>query len=446
VWQVELPDGLLPEQAALRLAREDGLTWLDGGLAHGREGRFSFVGAAPCEVRRACHGDDRPLALLRDLAMPPHEPASEGTLQPEQVPRWIGHVAYDAHGFERARFKHARTRRVPAVSFARFDALFAHDHESGRSFVVGDDREACARLEARLTAAAGTREQGEEHESLAFRVSGLEVTPAVDHLRAIERALTHIRDGDVYEINLARRFRGELRGSPLGLFLRMRRESPVPFGYFRQDAGVSVLGRSMERFLRYRARDRLLWTSPIKGTIARRGQDAAEAEALRSDDKERAEHAMVVDLMRNDLGRVAEIGSVQVEELMAVLPFAGLSHLVSTVLARARPELTLAELVELTFPPGSVTGTPKQRALELIEELEDAPRGVYTGALGFVDRAGGLSLSVAIRSAVVYDDQVEYFAGGGIVWGSDPARELAETELKAQVFLRPAAQGSSRIL
>jgi anthranilate/para-aminobenzoate synthase component I len=155
---------------------------------------------------------------------------------------------------------------------------------------------------------------------------------------------------------------------------------------------------------------------------------------------------MVVDLMRNDLGRVAEIGSVEVEELMAVLPFAGLSHLVSTVRATAQPQLTLAELVELTFPPGSVTGTPKQRALELIEELEDAPRGVYTGALGFIDRAGGASLSVAIRSAVVCDEQVEYFAGGGIVWGSDPERELAETELKAQVFLRPAAQGSSRIL
>jgi anthranilate/para-aminobenzoate synthase component I len=444
VWQVELPDGLLPEQAALRLAGEAGLAWLDGGLAHGREGRFSFVGAAPCEVRRAFHGDDRPFALLRDLTGPAHAPAAEGDLQPEEVPRWIGHVAYDAHGFERARFKHARGRRVPILSFARYEALFAHDHESGRSFVVGDDREACARLEARLTAAA--REQSAEHASLAFHVSGLEVTPAAHHLRAIERALTHIRDGDVYEINLARRFRGELRGSPLGLFLRMRRESPVPFGYFRQDAGVSVLGRSMERFLRYRVRDRRLWSSPIKGTIARRGQDAAEAQALRSDDKERAEHAMVVDLMRNDLGHVAEIGSVQVEELMAVLPFAGLSHLVSTVIAKARPELTLAELVELTFPPGSVTGTPKQRALELIEELEDAPRGVYTGALGFVDRAGGLSLSVAIRSAVVCDDQVEYFAGGGIVWGSDPARELAETELKAQVFLRPAAQGSSRIL
>lgn len=439
VWQRELPDGLLPEQAVLRLAGEAGLAWLDGGLAHGREGRFSFVAAAPCEVRRAFYGDDRPLSLLRDLTGPRRDEAPASGLCPEAVPRWIGHVAYDAHGDGRARFKHARSRRIPTVSFARYDALLAHDHESGRSFVVGDDREACARLQARLTA-GGAGSLGDE--ALAFHVGDLDVTPPARHVDAIGRALAHIRDGDVYVINLARRFRGSFAGSPLGLFLRMRRESPVPFGYFRQDAGVTVLGRSMERFLRYRARDRLLWSSPIKGTIARRGQDAAEAHALRSDEKEHAEHAMVVDLMRNDLGRVAEIGTVHVEELMAVLPFAGLAHLVSTVRATARPGLTLEELVELTFPPGSVTGTPKQRALELIEELEDAPRGVYTGALGFVDRAGGLSLSVAIRSAVVCDDQVEYFAGGGIVWGSDPQRELAETELKAEVFLRPAARGS----
>jgi para-aminobenzoate synthetase component 1 len=436
VWQRELPDGLLPEQAALRLRDEPGLAWLDGGLAHGREGRFSFVAAAPCEVRRAYQGDDRPLQLLRELACAEQD-ATPDALSPEDVPRWIGHVAYDAHGYEQARFKHARSRRVPTVSFARYDALFAYDHERSRSFVVGDDRDACARLEARLAGAA-------LDEALAFRVGEVEVTPATHHLKAIDSALSHIRDGDVYEINLARRFRAAFSGSPLALFLRMRRASPVPFGYFRQDAGVAVLGRSMERFLRYRARDRLLWSSPIKGTIARRGHDLAEAQALRSDAKEHAEHAMVVDLMRNDLGRVAEIGSVEVEELMAVLPFAGLSHLVSTVRATAQAELTLAELVELTFPPGSVTGTPKQRALELIEELEDAPRGVYTGALGFVDRAGGVSLSVAIRSAVVCDEQIEYFAGGGIVWGSDPERELAETELKAQVFLRPAAQASSQ--
>jgi anthranilate/para-aminobenzoate synthase component I len=204
---------------------------------------------------------------------------------------------------------------------------------------------------------------------------------------------------------------------------------------FVGDGDHAVLGRSMERFLRFRASDRALWTSPIKGTVARQGDGAAEENALRTNPKEHAEHAMVVDLMRNDLSRVSETGSVRVEDAFSVLPFAGLLHLISTVRGQARADLTFSRLIESTFPPGSVTGTPKESAMALIEQLEPSTRGIYTGAVGFVDRTGGLSLSVAIRTAVISAGEVEYFAGGGIVWGSDPARECAETELKAQVFL-----------
>lgn len=144
---------------------------------------------------------------------------------------------------------------------------------------------------------------------------------------------------------------------------------------------------------------------------------------------------MIVDLMRNDLGRIATIGTVEVEKPLLVEPFSGLYHLVSTVHCRTRDGVGLAEILEATFPPGSVTGAPKLRALEIIEELEQHPRGVYCGALGFIDRAGGLSLAVAIRTGVVRGGRVVYWAGGGIVEASDPARELAETELKARVFL-----------
>ena len=144
---------------------------------------------------------------------------------------------------------------------------------------------------------------------------------------------------------------------------------------------------------------------------------------------------MIVDLMRNDLGRVAKVGSVRVERLLEVEPYARLSHLVSTVTCGTREGTTLGEVLEATFPPGSVTGAPKARAMELIEELEPVPRGVYCGALGFVDRAGGASLAVAIRTAVARAGSVVYHAGGGLVVASDPARELAETELKARAFL-----------
>jgi para-aminobenzoate synthetase component 1 len=231
-----------------------------------------------------------------------------------------------------------------------------------------------------------------------------------------------------------RHWSAPLDGDPIALFAAMRRASPVPFGAYVEDAEWAVLARTMERFLRYEARDRSIETRPIKGTIARAGDDASEARALASDDKERAEHAMIVDLMRNDLGRIAEIGSVRAENVMDVEPYAGLSHLVSTVRATVRGGLDLPEILGATFPPGSITGTPKLRAMELIEALERAQRGVAFGAIGHVDRAGGMSLAVAIRTATVEGGRAWYAAGGGLVEASQITREIAETELKARVF------------
>jgi len=181
--------------------------------------------------------------------------------------------------------------------------------------------------------------------------------------------------------------------------------------------------------------------------------DAELAAGLRAHPKEHAEHVMIVDLMRNDLSRVAEPGSVRVPAPLCVEPYARLLHLVSTVTCRTRPDVTLAEVLGATFPPGSVTGAPKRAAIELIELLEPRPRGLYTGAIGFVDRAGGLSLAVAIRTAVIERDTLEYWTGGGIVSASDPRAELRETLLKAEVLrdalrmLEPSPRlGSSPLL
>jgi anthranilate/para-aminobenzoate synthase component I len=446
-----------PADAALRFARTPGLAWLDGGVEHGREGRFSYVATAPCELLESSITDPSPLAILKRLTRPveargsereptgkargserePREVAALGSssaaaLSADDIPYWVGHVSYDA-ALPLAQ-RRARPGSLPLVRFARYDAWYIFDHEQQCAYVAGDDERACERVLGRLQAPPVSEE------SLHYAAGEIEATPSALHGAAIAAALELIREGELYEINLARRFAAPFEGSALGLFLRLREASPVPLGYFVEGAQHAVLGRSMERFLRYRASDRALWTSPIKGTLAREGDDRAEADALRSDPKEHAEHAMVVDLMRNDLSRVCEVGSVSVSELMAVLPFRGLSHMVSTVRGRVRAEVDLHELLALTFPPGSVTGAPKERVMRAIGELEAAPRGLYTGCMGFVDRAGGCSLSVAIRTALVEGDVVSYFAGGGIVADSLPESELRETELKAQLFraaLRP---------
>jgi para-aminobenzoate synthetase component 1 len=419
VWVTQCASVTSPREAALRLARTPGLAWLDGGLEYGRDGRFSFVSSAPCASIRRAVGEPAPLSALS--ACGAADLSGAGPFAAADVPSWVGYVAYDLRA-------PGATAGAPALHFARHEAWYAFDHAQDTAYLVGDDEAACTRLAAKLRAPALAPP--------SFTAGALEATPADAHQAAIRAALALIREGELYEINLARRFRASFEGAPLGLFLRMREQSPVPLGFYFEAGEHALLGRSMERFLRLR--DGVLGTAPIKGTVARAGDDADEARALRADPKERAEHAMVVDLMRNDLSRVCEIGSVRIDELMSVQEFAGLSHLVSAISGRTRA--SVAEILEQTFPPGSITGAPKQRVVHAIAELEREPRGLYCGCYGFLDRAGGCSFAVAIRTAVVHAGWVDYFAGGGIVADSDPRRELAETELKAASFKAALAE------
>lgn len=408
-----------------------GVAWLDGdGI--GPQGRWSFLGCDPVEVHTAEEGDPNPFAALAGKLARDDDPRGRD-IDPEDVPAWIGLIEYDACfgardmlGLRTPR----RLRRQPTavVRFARYDALIAIDHRQHRAFLVGDDDDALDRMQARLHAIDARKPHA--------WASDIAAEDAEIHRDAIERALSAIARGELYQINLARRWTARFEGDPIALFIAMRKASPVPFGAYLERDGDCVLARTMERFLRWNAQSRIIETRPIKGTLARSGSDdRAEADALRTDEKERAEHAMIVDLMRNDLGRVAEIGSVQAIDVMEVEPYAALSHLVSTVRAKTKPELGIPDILTATFPPGSITGTPKLRAIEMIEALERHPRGAYCGAIGHIDRAGGLSLVVAIRTATITNGQLEYFAGGGLVEASIPAREVAETELKARVLL-----------
>lgn len=419
-------------QLASRVADLPGVCWLDGEAPH-PDGRFSFLGCEPVQRIESRAATPEPFDVLSQLENEPADlasPTDPNAPGPDEVPRFIGYVAYDAC-FAGSASRLARPAERPVLSFARYDALIAHNHRSGDRYVVGDDEQACERLLLRL------RRPPQE---LRARVGAVTATSREQHGAAIARALQHIAAGDIYQVNLARMWHADFEGAPLALWLAMREQGAVPLGFYYDDGARSMLGRTMERFVRWERSQRRLSTRPIKGTIARTGDcDAQDAAALRGDAKERAEHAMIVDLMRNDLGRVAEVGSVQVPEVMVVEPYAKLAHLVSTVTCTTRPDVTLRQVLNATFPPGSVTGTPKLRAMRVIESLEAVARDVYTGAVGYVDRQGGLSLAVAIRCAIVERGSVRYYAGGGIVEASQPDRELAETELKAQVFLRAVA-------
>ncbi|MFW2389479.1 MAG: anthranilate synthase component I family protein [Polyangiales bacterium] len=413
---------------ARRLRGERGFAWLDSNRSEARDGRYSFLSAWPSDEVRVEFGTEAPFAALRGLSRSGSDTNPDGP-RPCEVPAWIGYIAFDTFWSApvrgRPRFERAQ---VPILLFQRYPALLAVDHAAGECWIVGDDQSACDRFMSRL-------DRAEESPVPTPVIGDIDVDDAGEHRGAIEKALEYIGMGEVYEVNVARRWQAAFEGDALQLWQAMRTASRVPLGMFLDCDDHAVLACTMERFIHWDAWSRTLVTRPIKGTIRREATEDGASERLLADPKERAEHSMIVDLMRNDLGRVAEVGTVNVDAPLIVEPFTGLYHLVSTVSCVTRPEVALADVLEATFPPGSVTGAPKIRALEIIEELEKHPRGVYCGALGFIDHDGGLSLAVAIRTATVRDGMVSYWAGGGIVEASDPDREVAETELKARVFL-----------
>ncbi|HVV83287.1 MAG TPA: chorismate-binding protein, partial [Kofleriaceae bacterium] len=246
----------------------------------------------------------------------------------------------------------------------------------------------------------------------------------------------YIAAGDVYQVNLARRLVAPLArdGDALALYAALAAAAPAPFGALLETDGARLVSGSPERFLARAGRGARVETRPIKGTRPRTGDaaaDRARAADLASHPKDAAEHLMIVDLERNDLGRVARTGTVTVDRLGYIVELPALYHLVSTVSADLRDDVDWAALLRATFPGGSITGAPKIRALEIIDELEPARRGPYCGALGWMGQGGAFDLAIAIRVATLTPRELRLHVGGGIVADSDPAAELAETDDKA---------------
>ncbi len=257
------------------------------------------------------------------------------------------------------------------------------------------------------------------------------------YLERVRRGKEYIRAGDIYQTNLSRPWRVELREGNVGrLYERLRAVNPAPFAALAQWRGAAVLSSSPERLVR--VAERRIETRPIAGTRPRSrrpGEDAREAAALVAHPKERAEHIMLIDLERNDLGRVCEAGTVVAEELMSIESYAHVHHIVSNVSGTLRPDVTLIEALRAVFPGGTITGCPKFRCMQIIAELEGEGRGHYTGSLGLLGLDGGMDFNILIRTMTLIGRAVEFRAGAGIVADSDPERELEETRAKARGLL-----------
>jgi anthranilate synthase component 1 len=258
------------------------------------------------------------------------------------------------------------------------------------------------------------------------------------YLQRIAMAQEYIRAGDIYQANLSRPWRARLPdGFPAAaLYRRLRASNPAPFAAFAQFGALTVLSSSPERLLRISGRR--LATRPIAGTHPRSKnaeEDRSLADALVAHPKERAEHVMLIDLARNDLGRVCTGGSVHVDEYMAVETYAHVHHIVSNVTGELREGVSPAEALRAVFPGGTITGCPKVRCMQIIAELENAPRGPYTGSLGYLNHDGSGDFNILIRTMSLHGDELEFRAGAGIVADSHPERELAEARAKARGML-----------
>jgi anthranilate/para-aminobenzoate synthase component I len=258
------------------------------------------------------------------------------------------------------------------------------------------------------------------------------------HAERIRAALELIAAGEIYQVNLTYPLLGSYEGDPRAAFFRLLEASPPPFAAFLSVADdETIVSASPECFFTFDAPSRRIATYPIKGTRRRDTHEARDAELaleLSRDPKERAEHLMIVDLLRNDLGRIAKLGAVAVEGLAYVESFAGVHHLTSRIVARAPAATNAGEIMRALFPGGSITGAPKLRAMETIDVLEGEARGVYTGAIGLLLPDGSARASIAIRTAQLVRGEARFGVGGGIVADSDPDREYEETLVKARAL------------
>lgn len=358
----------------------------------------------------------------------------------------VGFFSYEfARHLERLPVPLKDPTNLPDYWFGLYGGAIIYDQREQRAWAVGVDNPFASAKEEALRAAQRLEEQSPVPWSLDDASEGEPanvVVPQSDwHQSAFYQARELIEAGDIYQVNLTGQFQVPQTTSPQLMWERMQREAPAPFAAYVDSGSCAVLSASPERFLKLDGCD--VEMRPIKGTRPRGNtpkEDAILKNELTESAKDRAELLMIVDLHRNDLGRVCEVGSVAVPTLFGVRTFSTVHHLEATVTGRLAKNRDRWDLLRATFPAGSVTGTPKIRAMEVIADLEGQTRGVYCGAIGTMDVRGGLDLSVAIRSAVVQKEMVYYGAGGAIVWDSDAEGEYAELLTKARPFygmLRP---------
>ena len=465
VYRVVTADLLTPVSAYLRMAGDSRYSFLLESVEGGETvGRFSFMGADPFRIVRYRSGltsveEGRQrgqtssdfLAELRRMAQE-YKPVRVPGLPPFSAGA-VGYLAYDmVRLVERIPEKGRDDLGMDDAVLIFFLRLLAFDHVQHRIFIIQNvPTGGPGNLREKYDAAAGEIDRVERN--LQSRLAGIQpgvsgrgarqpTRPRVRsnfekaaYLEAVRRSKRYIRAGDIFQVVLAQRFATTLKVSPFSVYRGLRVVNPSPYMYFLRLGDVHVLGSSPEMLVKVQNGE--VCYRPIAGTRPR-GKTEEEDRRLEwemlADAKERAEHIMLVDLGRNDLGRVCQYGSIRVEDLMVVERYSHVMHLVSSLRGRLRSDVDCFDALMACFPAGTVSGAPKVRAMEIIDELEPTRRGVYAGAVLYLDFSGNLDSCIAIRTMVVKNGVGYIQAGGGVVHDSKPEREYQESVNKAKAL------------
>ena len=465
VYDVFSADLLTPVSAYLRVAQGARYSFLLESVEGGEKiARYTFAGANPEEIFRyaggACVLESRerliweerdPITFLR-AHMEKYKPVRLAGLPP-LVAGAIGYFSYDMVRLIERLPKHLRDEiGLYDAMLMFYHGILAFDHVQHQLWVVRNVyAEGPGSLRTKYNAAVKeiqrTRKLLEEpvaSEHPRKPVKGKRVAPAVssnfkrqEYLDVVEKAKKYIRAGDIFQVVISQRFSAKTKAAPFSIYRELRALNPSPYLFYLQLNDVHVVGSSPEMLVKVQGRD--VFYRPIAGTRWR-GKDEAEDQRLEKEmlasEKERAEHIMLVDLGRNDLGRVCEYGSVSVEKLLTVERYSHVMHLVSSLRGKLREDVDCFDALMSCFPAGTVSGAPKVRAMEIVEELEKTRRGIYAGGILYLDFAGNLDSCIALRTMVIKNGVAYVQAGGGIVADSTAAGEFHESENKARALLR----------
>jgi para-aminobenzoate synthetase component I len=442
-----------------------GVIFLDSALSHETLGRYSFIAADP--IHRIIATGDRTEIDGAAFAGSPFD-ALDHVLtrylveeRPDLPPFQTGLAGFFGYGVrhhvEVVPSHRRRDHGFPDLAVGYYDLVIAIDHQTRRAFVMAsgapEQGEDARRLRAQARTDWALARLGRRGMAPTFSWS-IDPRPdlaAEDFRRMVRRTVDYIEAGDIYQANITQRFQAVLpagfqSGGPgrLALYDALRRRNPATFAAFVDLGQRAILSSSPERFLKVAGQR--IETRPIKGTRPRganAAEDAALAQQLLASAKDRAENLMIVDLLRNDLGRVAKLGSVKVPVLFGLESYATVHHLVSVVTAELDRGRSAVDLLRAAFPGGSVTGAPKIRAMEVIAELEPTARGPYCGAIGYLAATGAMDTNITIRTLLIDGDRISFQVGGGIVADSDPAAEYQETLDKARALLETLANAET---